>query len=164
MNGGRLRRLLAALLLALSVGTALAPAALANVDPADLEDEVMCVVCGRPLSTSSGRAADDQRQVIQGFIDEGLSKDQIKARLVDEYGERVLVDDRSGIAAAAPWIAAIVGLTSIGLLLRSRRQRGESPAPAPANAATPDAPAAAAVPVVSADDDARIDAELAERG
>jgi cytochrome c-type biogenesis protein CcmH/NrfF len=146
----------------------LAPGALAaRADLTDLEDEVMCVQCKRPLSTSSGRAADDQRQLMQQWIDGGLTKPQVKARLVAEYGDRVLVDDRSTIAAAAPWLTALVGATSIGVLLRRRRttdgppvvprtdrddgQRGASEPPLPSVRTLSDAEAA------------RLDAELAAR-
>ncbi len=144
-----------------------AAAAEPRADLSDLEDEVMCVQCKRPLVTSAGSAADDQRELMQQWIDEGLTKDQIKARLVDEYGDRALVDDRSGIAAAAPWLAAVIGLTSIGLLLRRRRlgngpEEARAPSPAPAAGSNGHGPASA-VPEVSAADDARIDAELAER-
>lgn len=172
-----LRRLLFAVML---VG-ALLPAsqARANVDLVDLEDEVMCVVCERPLSTSGGEAADEQRAVIQRLIDEGLTKPQIKARLVDEYGERVLVQDDSPLTIAAPVLAAAVGAGSIVVLLRRRRRDApsdvdpheETPGVDPlddADAADPHAAptangaAAAAAPAISAADDARIDAELAE--
>lgn len=142
----------------------------AKVDLVDIEDEVMCVVCQRPLSTSGGTAADDQRDVIQGFIDEGLTKQQVKDRLVVEYGKAVLVNDKSPVAAAAPIVAAIVGAGSIVLLLRRRRSglsRGEPDEdraaaeliPTDAEQGDPLAPSP-----TSAADDARIDAELAERG
>lgn len=148
-----------AMLALLPAGGAMAQA---KADLIDLEDEVMCVVCGRPLSTSGGVAADDQRDVIQGFIDQGLDKTQVKDRLVAEYGEDVLVKDRSPVAAAAPVLAALIGAGSIVLLLRRRRAgavdhehateraSGASGEPLPA-------------PSASREDDARIDAELAER-
>jgi cytochrome c-type biogenesis protein CcmH len=161
------RRALALLAtVALLASTAATPAIAQTADLADLEDEVMCVQCKRPLITSAGSAADDQRELMQDWIDEGLTKDQIKARLVAEYGDRALVDDRSGIAAAAPWLTALVGVTSIGLLLRRRRQHAlASTAPAATDGASRngDGPTAPPAPAVSADDDARIDAELAER-
>ncbi|MBJ7471815.1 MAG: cytochrome c-type biogenesis protein CcmH [Solirubrobacteraceae bacterium] len=149
------------------VGTVLPVSqARANVDLVDVEDEVMCVVCERPLSTSAGSAAEDQRAVIQRMIDDGLSKDEIKDELVAEYGERVLVDDGNPVAAAAPVIVAVIGAGSIALLLRRRRR--EAPAGTSARSepeatdlgATPDD---TSTPQVSAADDARIDAELAER-
>lgn len=187
MPNGALRRLGALVGALLVLAAPLAPAALAQTattpaasanaqsearantapktDLADLEDEVMCVQCKRPLVTSAGSAADDQRELMQQWINEGLTKDEIKARLVDEYGDRALVDDRSGIAAAAPWLAAVIGAVSIGLLLRRRRlstgdpreAAGDAP-PAASNGHGP----ASRVPELSAADDARIDAELAE--
>lgn len=180
-----MRRLLALLTAVLLVAGPFASGALAaRTDLADLEDEVMCVQCGRPLATSAGRAADDQRQLMQSWIDEGDTKQQVKDKLVDEYGKRVLVDDRSGIAAAAPWLTALVGGLSIALLLRARRQRGLVAAGADgtgigarpadgtgvAGATAPrsdagDGTTSAAPPAteISAADEARIDAELAER-
>lgn len=146
---------------------ALLPAsqARANVTVVDLEDEIMCVVCERPLKTSGGDAADEQRAVIQRLIDEGLTKEQIKARLVDEYGERVLVQDDSPLTIAAPVLAAAVGAGSIVVLLRRRRRDDEpgDPAAAPdGDAAAPDDATADATPELSAADDARLEAELAE--
>ncbi|MDO9353969.1 MAG: cytochrome c-type biogenesis protein CcmH [Solirubrobacteraceae bacterium] len=171
----RLGHHLVAGLLALVLALAVLPASVASAqadrgaraDLVDIEDEVMCIVCERPLSTSGGDAADDQRSVIQGFIDEGLTKQQVKDRLVAEYGEKVLVEGSSPIAAVAPVLAALVGGVSIWLLLRRRFRTtareddadagvsGDGGAPAPADAA--------ALPEPTAEDDARIDAELSER-
>ena len=166
--GGLVRRVFALLAIALVAAGPVAPAAFAaaRVDQSDLEDEVMCVQCGRPLSTSSGSAADQERALIQGWIDQGLTKAQIKDRLVGEYGQRALVNDTSPVAAAAPWIAAIVGASSIVLLLRRRRQRDLIAADAPASPGpTPaDHDPADAAPEISAADAARIEAELSDRG
>jgi cytochrome c-type biogenesis protein CcmH/NrfF len=180
----RLRRFTRSLmaLLALLLSLTVLPAGVASAQAGDrgarpnlvdLEDEVMCIVCERPLSTSAGDAADDQRSVIQGFIDEGLTKQQVKDRLVAEYGEKVLVEGSSPIAAAAPILAALVGGASIWLLIRRRRSAsirrsdpsvsgdgrpgGDGPAPSPASVEAP------TLQEPSAEDDARIDAELSER-
>ncbi len=98
---------------------------------------------------------DDQRAVISELAAQGLSKEEIKARLVDEYGKRVLVDQQSTVAAVAPWAAGLVGLVSIALLLRARRAGRLAEDDHPAASEPPPAP-------LSADDEARIDAELAE--
>jgi cytochrome c-type biogenesis protein CcmH/NrfF len=150
--------------------SASAPASASKANLIDLEDEVMCVICGRPLSTSGGAAADDERAFIQTLIDQGLDKRQIKEQMVREYGQDALVEDRSPIAGAAPIIAAVVGAVSIGVLLRRRRtgRRDElSGSDAAAGSAgpgsDPDAAATHAPAKPTADDDARIDAELAER-
>lgn len=174
MTPVRRRRLAKRGLVALILAFLLIPTAVAGAqsdrgsraDLVDIEDEVMCIVCKRPLSTSGGDAAEEQRSVIQGFIDDGLTKQQIKDRLVSEYGQKVLVDGTSPVAAAAPVVAALIGAASIWLLLRRRLagsvRRDDEHGPASdddrSSGGTPAAPAA------SADDDARIDAELAERG
>ena len=57
----------------------------------DIEDEVMCPVCGTPLGLASeSPQAQDERAFIQGLIDRCRSKDQVKRALVAEYGENVL--------------------------------------------------------------------------
>ena len=57
----------------------------------DIEDEVMCPVCGTPLGLASeSPQAQDERAFIQGLIDKCRSKDQVKQALVAEYGENVL--------------------------------------------------------------------------
>jgi cytochrome c-type biogenesis protein CcmH/NrfF len=127
----------------------------------DIEPQVMCVVCGRPLSTSAGTAADAERAVIQSYIDQGLDTSQIKEQLVREYGKQILLDNGDPIAGAAPIIAAVVGVLSVGLLLRRRIGGGRfngvegdvphEPGPEPELADPTD------------EDDARIEAELAER-
>lgn len=154
----RTQRRIRATGVAIALALCFSPVAGAQVDASDIEDEVVCIQCERPLSTSSGSAADDQRAFISRLVEQGLSKDEIKDRLVDEYGERVLVDDGSPVAAAAPWVAGVAGLGAIGVVLtRRRRSDGD-----PLDEASPTDEAAAAPPAPSAGDEARIDAELAE--
>lgn len=161
------RRLTRATLIAgVMLLAAVSPAG-ANVDPGDVEDEVVCIQCGRPLSTSSGAAADDERAFIADLAAQGLSKEEIKQRLVDEYGERVLVDDGSPIATAAPWIAGVAGLGIVALVL-VRRGRGEPGSgaagendAAPTGHDSADSAAPTDPAPLSDADHARIDAELA---
>ena len=57
----------------------------------DIEDEVMCPVCGTPLGLASeSPQAQDERAYIQDLIDKCKSKDQVKQALVAEYGKNVL--------------------------------------------------------------------------
>src|SRR5688572_19210078 len=56
----------------------------------DVEDEVMCVECGTALNVSTSPVADQEREFIRRRIADGMSKDEIKAALVAEYGEQVL--------------------------------------------------------------------------
>jgi cytochrome c-type biogenesis protein CcmH/NrfF len=57
----------------------------------DIEDEVMCPVCGTPLGLASeAPQAQDERAYIQELVDQCKSKDQVKQALVAEFGENVL--------------------------------------------------------------------------
>ena len=80
----RLLVLLAALALA-------APAAAADPPTlADLEDEVICPTCQTTLELSNSPVATQMRTFIRERIAAGDSKEEIKAQLVDEFGEGVL--------------------------------------------------------------------------
>ncbi len=100
----------------------------------DVEDEVMCVVCGTPLNLAQAPQADRERAFIQRQIDRGLTKDQIKRRLEDQYGPSVLALPKdSGFDAAAYVVpVAVVGLALLALALtvprwrRSRAARSET--------------------------------------
>jgi cytochrome c-type biogenesis protein CcmH len=90
-----MRRAALVLLAALALGTLAPAAALAQDCPkttlGDIEDEVMCPVCGTPLGLASeAPQAQDERAYIQQLIDKCKSKDEVKQALVAEYGENVL--------------------------------------------------------------------------
>ncbi len=82
--------LFAALLLSLLLLLPAPAAAEQTTSVADLEDEIMCVVCGTLLGLSQAPAADQQRRFIEREIARGQDKEQIKASLVEEYGPGVL--------------------------------------------------------------------------
>jgi cytochrome c-type biogenesis protein CcmH len=84
-----------AALAALVAALVLAPAAAAQDCPrttlADVEDEVMCPVCGTPLGLASeAPQAERERDYIQELIAQCKSKDEVKQALVAEFGESVL--------------------------------------------------------------------------
>ena len=114
-----------------------AMAAEARVDLYDVEDEVMCVSCNVPLFIADSPQADRQRALIRSYIDKGLTKDQIKTRLVAEYGEDVLAmpkDDGTGLAAKVVPIVAVVALVGgLALLIPRWRRRGAAAPPAAAS-------------------------------
>jgi cytochrome c-type biogenesis protein CcmH len=96
----------------------------------DIEDEVMCVVCGVPLEHAlDAPQAIQERELIRELIDQGLTKEQIKDRLVAEYGEEVLaVPSDSGFDLAAwlvPGAAIVVAAVAIFIALRRWRRRGD---------------------------------------
>ena len=70
-------------------------AALAQTCPqttlGDVEDEVMCSICGTPLGLASeAPQAQRERAFIERLIADCRSKDQIKKALVAQFGEGVL--------------------------------------------------------------------------
>ena len=109
----------------------------------DIEDEVMCPICGTTLELSESPQADRQREFIRVLIEQGRTKDEIKDALVVEYGEDVLaVPDDEGFDLAA-WVIPILGIGvavgAIGLaiarLSRRRPQAGAGPAVDPEQSA-----------------------------
>lgn len=146
-------RVLLAALLAVALLAAPAAAAEPRASLADIEDEVMCLECRTPLNVSTSDVADQEREFIAELIAQGLTKEQVKAALVEEYGPRVLAEPRDeGFELSAwlvPLLAALGALALVALVLRSWRGRGSTAAPG------------AAEPQLDPDDARRLDAELA---
>jgi cytochrome c-type biogenesis protein CcmH len=74
---------------------ALPAAALAETCPkttlGDIEDEVMCSICGTPLGLASeAPQAQRERAYIERLIADCRSKDEIKRALVAQFGQSVL--------------------------------------------------------------------------
>jgi cytochrome c-type biogenesis protein CcmH len=140
-----------AALAAVAVLLVLAPAAAAQECPrttlADVEDEVMCPVCGTPLALATeAPQAQDEREYIQELIARCKSKDEVKQALVAEFGETVLAlpgdqgDDDLGdvLVYVVPALGLLLAASGIGFAVVRwrRRSRGgeESGGPALARA------------------------------
>ena len=137
-------RVLLALILLLGLTAAAEPKA----SLPDIEDEVMCVECRTALNVSSAPVADQERAFIRARIAEGMTKEQIKAALVEEYGPDVLAEpDDEGFGLAA-WLVpgALVALAALGVVLMAGRWRRAEGVPAG--------------PELDPDDARRLDAEL----
>jgi cytochrome c-type biogenesis protein CcmH len=115
-----------------------APSVAAAAEPqaslTDIEDEVMCVVCGVPLELATDAPqAIQERDFIRHLIAQGLTKEQIKDRLVAEYGDEVLATPSdSGFDLAAwlvPGAAIVIAAVAIAIGLRRWRRKGEDDAP-----------------------------------
>lgn len=116
--------------LALTLAVLLAPTSVTAAEPRaslpDIEDEVMCPICGTLLELSEAPQADRQRVFIRRQIAAGRDKEQIKDALVAEYGAEVLAVPRgSGFDLSAylvPIAAALVAAIALALgVLRWRR-------------------------------------------
>jgi cytochrome c-type biogenesis protein CcmH/NrfF len=105
------KRLLLLTLLLLAVAAPVASAASCpKTSLLEIQDEVMCVICGVPLVNAGGPQSDDQRDFIRRRADRCESKEEIKAALVAEYGEAVLaVPQKSGFDLTA-WLVPIAAL------------------------------------------------------
>jgi cytochrome c-type biogenesis protein CcmH len=122
-----MRPLLAALL-ALALLAPAATGAAPRASLPDIEDEVMCLECGTALNVSTSDVANQERDFIAGLIAKGMTKEQVKAALVAEYGPRVLAepeDDGFQLTAwGVPILAALAALALVILVARRWRRGG----------------------------------------
>jgi len=119
----------ALIVLAAVVGLIAAPAALAAGSQAslpDIEDEVMCPICGTLLELSEAPQAERERAFIRDRIEGGESKEQIKDALVAEYGPEVLATPESSGFNLSAYVVPIValGLALIAMAVAVLRWRG----------------------------------------
>ena len=143
-----------AALLALGVPTAALAQECPRTSLGDIEDEVMCPRCGRPLNTVDREPqAQRQRAFISSLVDQCKSKDEVKAALVAQFGEDVLaLPDSEGFDATAFIVPVAVPLLALGAIgYAAMRWRGRRPAATSA---------AAPGPGLDDDDAARLDEDL----
>lgn len=105
----------------------------------DLEDELVCPTCETTLDLSNAPVADRMRAFIRERIEAGDSKDEIKAKLVAQFGERVLAEPRKEgfdlLAWALPIGGILLAAAAVGAVAwRWSRARGPGePAEGPAD-------------------------------
>ena len=123
-------RRVAAILAVLTL--ALPAAALAQEPRAslpDIEDEVMCPICGVPLELATeAPQAIQEREFIRERIERGLTKEEIKDDLVAEFGPEVLaLPEAEGFDLAA-WLVpgAALAIAAVAVFVGLRRWRRES--------------------------------------
>jgi cytochrome c-type biogenesis protein CcmH len=95
-------------------GPTSAIAAEARASLPDVEDEVMCTICGTLLAESDSPQADRERALIRKLIAQGEDKDQIKDALVAEYGPRVLATPSGHGFDLLAWLVPGVGILLAG--------------------------------------------------
>lgn len=144
-------RALSAILLLLLLAPAASFAACPKTSLADVEDEVMCPICGVPLGLATeAPQAQRERDFIQREVEACKSKDEIKSELVAQFGDRVLaLPPEKGFNLAAYLVPAAIVLAGIAAIatLAVRRRRGPQAGPP-------------TTPALAGDDAARLDADL----
>jgi cytochrome c-type biogenesis protein CcmH/NrfF len=146
------------LALALLAGPAVALAAeCTTTTVADLEDEVMCSVCGTTIGLArEAPQAKRERAFIARLIASCRSKDEIKAALVTEFGPAVLAEpSRRGFSASAHLVPVVGGAAALLVVLLSLLRWRRRTAPAPA-----DPPTSASTAPLPKNDARRLDSEL----
>jgi cytochrome c-type biogenesis protein CcmH len=127
----RLAALAAVLLLSAPSAPALA-AGCPKTSLADIEDEVMCLVCGVPLALADAPQARRERAFVTSMIRRCRSKDEIEAALVAQYGPRVLaLPKASGFRLAAYLVPALAAAAVAGALAVAAARRRRHPGPDP---------------------------------
>jgi len=147
------RRALAAAVLLLVLVPAASLAACPKTSLADVEDEVMCPVCGVPLGLATeAPQAQRERAFIQREANACKSKQQIKNELVAQFGDRVLAlppDKGFNIVAyLVPALIVLGGIAAIATVALKRRRKGADTPPPPGT------------PALAGDDADRLDADL----
>jgi cytochrome c-type biogenesis protein CcmH len=124
------RRALALLLAGAALVAAPAAVACPRTSLGDVEDEVMCPVCGTPLNLAEeAPQAERERAFIQREIDRCRSKGQIKRALVAQFGDRVLAlpgdqsDDDLGDVLVYVVPAVAILLAAVGIAFGASRWR-----------------------------------------
>ncbi len=138
---------IAALLAACWLLTCAAPAwamACPKTSLPDVEDEVMCPICGVPLVNAGGPQAEHEREFIRDRVDECKTKEEVKTALIAEYGDDVLaLPGTSGFDLAA-WIVPAVGILLAALAVAAGalrwRRRDDANRGGASNGADPDGP------------------------
>jgi cytochrome c-type biogenesis protein CcmH/NrfF len=87
---------------------------------AEIEPEVMCLVCKTTLDQSDSAFANQERTLIRRLIARGYTKSQIKKKLVAEYGPEILAaPEDSGFDILAWWLpiaGILAGAVALGWL------------------------------------------------
>jgi cytochrome c-type biogenesis protein CcmH len=94
----------------------------------DVEDEVMCPICGTALNLSGAPQADRERVFIRRQIAAGKTKEEIKDALVAQYGTEVLAEPQKSGFDLTAWLvpvgAILAAAVAIAIGLRRWRRAG----------------------------------------
>jgi cytochrome c-type biogenesis protein CcmH len=115
-------------LLALGAGPSLAATPKTTVT--DVEDEVMCPICGTLLELAESPQAKREKVFVAKLVAQGKTKAEIKDALVAQYGPSVLATPKAtGFDLSAylvPILALLVALVVLALSVSRWRRDGAS--------------------------------------
>jgi cytochrome c-type biogenesis protein CcmH len=141
----------AALVTAICLAIAAPAAACPRTSLGEVEREVMCLECGVPLDIAENSLqANQERAFITRQIAACKSKDDIKAALAAQYGDRVLASPKAkgfGLTAVLVPLAGLLAAAAAIALAAKRWRRRRPPATTAPTAPDPT-------------DQARLDADL----
>jgi cytochrome c-type biogenesis protein CcmH len=75
----------------------------------EIEEEVMCPVCGTLLGLAESPQATREKAFVEKLAKEGKDKTEIKAALVNQYGEAVLALPKTSGFNLSAYVVPIVG-------------------------------------------------------
>jgi cytochrome c-type biogenesis protein CcmH len=112
----------------LALGSAAALAATPKTTVNDIEDEVMCPICGTLLELADSPQARREKVYVAKLVASGKTKAEIKDALVAQYGPSVLATPKaSGFDLSAylvPILALLVAVVVLAFSLRRWRREG----------------------------------------
>ncbi len=126
-SGVRAAALVVALTLATALGPALAAAATPRVSYTEIENDVMCVACHESLALAQSPEAFSERDYIRKLIRQGLSKKQIENQLVAAYTPAVLAKPPAQgfnlLIYVVPPVLLAIGIATLVVTIPKWRRR-----------------------------------------
>lgn len=83
----------------------------------EIEEEVMCPVCGTLLALAESPQATREKAFVEKLAKEGKNKDEIKEALVNQYGDAVLALPKSSGFSLSAYVVPIVAFIVAVILL-----------------------------------------------
>lgn len=115
---GRLPTLLAVMVAVLAMASpAVAGAASLRTILNEIEEEVMCPVCGTLLGLAESPQATREKAFVEKLAKEGKDKEEIKQALVNQYGDAVLALPKDTGFNISAYVVPIVGFIVAAIAL-----------------------------------------------
>jgi cytochrome c-type biogenesis protein CcmH len=83
----------------------------------EIEEEVMCPVCGTLLGLAESPQATREKAFVEKLVKEGKTKSEIKDELVAQYGDAVLAEPNGSGFSISAYVVPIVAFILAAILL-----------------------------------------------